>query len=1781
MAPPAPGTSLEDTASRAPDAAAVEAFGSAADFPANIDTLVPSGAKARAQANIAAIQLLDRLRPAGWSATLAEQRVLAAWSGWGAVPEVFDARNERFATERDQLRQLLSRDEYRHAEASILNAHYTDPALAAVIWQALLRAGFGGGRVLEPGCGSGTFIGHAPDSAVMVGVENDAITAAIAAALYPSAQVRNEGFETTRVPENSFAATVGNVPFGRYVVADPAHNPQRFTIHNHFICKSLALTALGGYVAVLTSRYTLDSANNAARRAMANQADLVGAVRLPSRAFTRVAGTEVVTDLLLLRRREPAKPAPEHAPGWLDTTSTVLSDPATGDSDDVTLNTYYLEHPENVLGSMELGRGLHGSPTMVVHGNTGEQLAAALRERLTDIVDTALRRGHGLTATAASLTVVSAGSFDSGLITAADRGEQTPLYTLRYNPATKAIEYWDGHDWRTNPTAKTLLTETRELIALRDVATSLIASQRDGRPQAERDQLRGHLNHLYDTYVRRHGPINRFTWVYPQEPTQERHDEKVAAAEARWREKEGQPGALYGGPVPVELAEQWDSAAWSTPAPYKKRRHLDGGMRHDPGWAVVSSLEIFDDATGQARKAPIFSTDLLTAAALRPTADTPEEALAMSLDRAGRVDIDLIAALLEVGVDDARSLIHGLVYPSLDDPDELMPVVTALSGNVRQKLHDTTQAARINPAYNDYVAALRDVMPPDRGADEIKARPGAPWIPAELVAKFAEETFGADGVTAEHVGGRWVVDVASYHRYGRLMTETWGMERRGCDAVSLLEALCNSRTVVIHTDEGVLDTQATFAAQAKCAKITEEFNRWLFKDPERAEALVAEYNRRFNSLRAPTYDGTHLRLPGLSDQFTPHFYQRNAVARILSEPTTLLDHVVGAGKTGTMVMAAMELRRLGLVRQPWIVVPNHIIEQIGREAQQWYPAAKVLLGSAATTADGRRRLVAQSAASEWDMVIVPQSAFTAIGVADTVKAHYIERELDTLRTQLEHAQADRTKKRIELAIKSATERLERLTAQHRKDTGLRFEETGCDYLEIDEAHLYKNKQRICNIDELSCPAASQRAEDLALKLQVLRQRRRDEALAAGIPVHRAVERVATFATGTPIANSLGELWVMQNYLRPDLLEAAGVADLGDWGAAFTATHTTIEVNATGTKLRPVTRVGKYTNLPDLLALSAAYTDVVTRDQVPVDLPALASGQRRIINIQPDIEVSDFITDLGWRADHLDPKDPARDNILKISNDGRNASLDPRLVHLGTPTHSRAAAVADQIMRIHTANADRVYRDTDTGPPLPLTGPLQIVFCDRGTPSSDPHHFTIYQAIKDELTARGMAAERIRFIHDARKPAEVKALFAQCNRGEVSVLIGSTEKMGTGTNVQARAIALHHVDVPWRPADLEQREGRIIRQGNQNQVVEILNYVTESTYDTVMWQKVQAKALFIEQMRRNEVLDTEIDDLSGGDIGSAAAETKAVATGDPRYLRQVELEDDVKRLTALERAHQESVRRRDWRVTTHERAIPAKQQALDQLAPIAEQAASHSGAPSCITVALTTHADRSAACNALAAACRQAFATGKDRGASQFTQIDASINGVDILAARDLTHDMLLLRLDVPSRITELKRDELMATAGGGEAAAHKERGLLRRVENLYNGLPAHHQMLSAELDRDRTELDDMLANLPGPFEHANALADRQAELAALTLELRLAAESPAALAKAAAADQRMAESGRKPGWSLLLNPTPSVLAELGYPTAESLRRAVRAQERIAHDQYHGRDLDTPGHEQEL
>ncbi len=1749
----------------ADDADPAPAAPPAQDFTPGTEIRVPSGTKARIEANIAVIDVLARLDAEARPATPAEQEVLACWSGWGAVPQVFDTRDDTYATQREYLRGALTAEQYRAAEASILNAHYTDPAVAAAMWKAVQDAGFSGGRVLEPGCGSGTFIGLSPDDAQMIGVENDPITAAVATHLYPSAQIRLEGFEATRVPNGSFAAALGNVPFGNFPVDDPAHNPQRFSIHNHFLIKALDFTAPGGYVVALTSHFTLDAANPKARAAIAERADLLGAVRLPTKAFNRVAGTDVVTDVLVLRRREDARGLDPADKAWVNTTAVnVLT--ADGDVVDLTLNDYFIEHPENVLGRISAGHGAHGSTTMIVTGDLTD-VAGALSRRLDTIIAEARTNDKALTATPSSLTNVAEISFDPGLLTKANAGQTLPLYSLRYNEDTKSIQSWGGMEWVEEKTPKTRIGEIRELLALRDTATAVITAQREQLPTEDREQLRAHLNYLYDAYVTKHGPINRYKLTSPQPITRDVHDRRFRKLEEQWRkENDG-----YQGAIPRELGEQWSERAWKPSTPVKLRPHITGALRRDPGWTALTALEIFDDATQAARKAPIFSVDLLGPPVVIDHAENIHDALAICLEQRRRVDIDRIAELLDQPEDTVREQLHGLVYPSLVDPDDLVPATIALSGNVRTKLAQASDAARFNPAYRDYADALRAVLPEDKGPAQITARLGAPWIGADYVAQFARETFEASSVKVDHANGQWGIDCYKHQRTTVAMTETWGTVQR--DAIDLLDALCNNKQIVVERTKADIearggpriDRNATVAAQAKATKIAERFQKWIFADAERRDILVAEYNRRFNSLVAPRHSGKALTLPGLSQRFEPHPHQRDAVARIIAEPTVLLDHVVGAGKSGTMFMAAMELKRLGLVTQPWIVVPNHLIEQIGREAKWWYPGANILMGEANTDAEGRNRLAAQSATSDWDMVIVPESAFTLTRVGDDLQAAYIERELVELKSCLESAKTDTSKKRIEAALKRKAERLAKLTRQDGKDHGLRFEQTGCDYLLVDEAHYYKNKARISQIAELSCPGGSERAEGLAMKLDLLRQRRRDEALAAGLNPSDIVERVATFATGTPVANSLGELYVMQDYLRPDLLADAGVGDINDWAATFTATINTVEVGPTGVGLRPVTRVGKFTNLPELLALSAAFTDVVTREQVTqnstIELPELAGGHRRVISITPSQEVRDFIADLGHRASTIDPRRMDIDNILKISNDGRNVSLDPRLANLEAPAVSRASTVADEIMRIHDATAENVYTNPESGAVSELRGGLQIVFCDRGTPSKDPKQFSMYGAIRDELIERGMDPAAIRFIHDAAKPADRLRLFEQCTRGEVSVLIGSTEKMGTGTNVQTRATALHHVDVPWRPADLEQREGRIIRQGNQNKTVEILNYVTAGSYDTVMWQKVEAKALFIEQIKRNDIDATEVEDVGGGEMSMAAAETKAIATGDPRYIQQVKLQDEVQRLDALERAHQEAMARRERRLGDAKRALQQVSTEIDQLGKLLPAIAQRGDRPATVGIGDRSFTERKDAAMPFAEACRRAMVSLKDRP-SWDTKPVATINGVTLVGRRAYADGLFVMSFDVPSGEISVELQDVYAattpTIGGGEAA--KARGLLQRAENLYKDLPAHHTRLTEYAARQQAELDDLNSTELADFEHRDELDDKRAELNELTAVLRLEAQSEDAKAAAQAATERLKAAGRSPGWSLELNPTPALIEDAGYPNADSYREAYRLTE---------------------
>ncbi|UOG23756.1 DEAD/DEAH box helicase family protein (plasmid) [Gordonia amicalis] len=1690
------------------------------DHPGTI--LVPSGEKSRARANIAAARLAVGCRDDNRYATAAEQRVLSQWSGWGAVPDIFDPNKSNWAEERAELRELLSATDYDSARRSTLNAHYTDPRLVSAMWDALQEAGFDGGRVLEPGCGSGTFMAMAPDTAVMVGVEKDSMTAQIAHLLNPQAQVRLEGFETTTVPQGAFAATIGNVPFAKTAVHDPVYNPDyRYNLHNHFLIKSLHLTAPGGWVMGITTHSTMDAVGAAgvdARREMAELADLVGAVRLPSSTFREVAGTDVTTDLLIFRRREEPL-APNVEPDWVQTRMVDLLD-RDGETKAIAVNAYFADHPERVAGQMQLSRGLYRDGSLTVAADEAHlSIPEHVRAILGDIVVEARRDGltHAPIITSSAEQDVDA--FREGLADATELYAGVPIAgTVRWNEERNEFESYVSAEggqpsWEPLSVAKSRVGETRHLLELRDLTVAVIGSQTSGADLAVRNDLRIALNRSYDSYVSTYGPINRFVEQGGRERTDTEVRERMVTLEQRWRIKngtrrldgDGEPVLdakgkpiidAYPGMMPPEEAERIAEEATQPTAVQFRRNHMQK-LRDDPMIATLMAIEIFNEDTQTARKAALFHRDVYSPPSRVERADTPQDAVAISLGESGRVDLGRVSQLLATDRDDAREQLRGLVYAAVDGSDDLLPAAEFLSGNVREKyaaaktLLDEATDDQVRHDLRESMEALAEVIPRDLQPNEIGVvKPGVNWIEKSDYAQFASEVLGAGQCRVERGAGLWTVNVRQYSVDVDKFYTDFGAPneepRKARTAGELFESLLNQESVSItnstaDVEQGapVIDQQATLMAQVQMTKIAEEFAQWVWSDQDRTERLVRVFNDRFNSFVAGKYDGTHLSLPGVSAEFEPHPYQRNAVARALAEPTVLLDHVVGAGKTGTMFMTAMELKRRGLVKQPWIVVPTHLIEQVAREAKQWYPAANVLAGRKSMDAEARRLLVSQSATADWDMVLVPASVFELIPTHPDRQANYMRAQLAELEHQLESggAQERSTVKRIEQAKARLEKRIKSLTTGKRsKDTGLYFEQTGADYLIVDEAHGYKNKARECAIDSLSHPG-SQKAEDLALKLSHLRELAQGRAMSEGRSLPSGAEKVAMFATGTPIANSLAEAWVMQQYLRPDVLETAGVHGVTDWAATFTKTRQETITNATGTRLQVVSTVSSYNNPKAMYALSQQFTDVVTRAQVPAKLPRFDG--RRMITTEPGQAVRDFIADLEYRGDSPEP-DARIDNPLKILNDGRNVALDPRLVGL-TPEKgtTRAETVADEISRIYHRDSDRTYLTEDRSTVAELPGSVQIAFCDRGTPKPDGS-WTVYSAIKDELIERGVAAEHIRFIHDAKTPAQRLKLFDDCKTGKVRVLIGSTERMGTGVNVQARLAALHHIDVPWRPADLEQREGRILRQGNQNEDVEILQYVTAGTTDTVMWGKVEMKSRFIDEYKMGQLSNTdELGEIDSESLTEAAAATKAAATGDMRFIKMVELEDEVSKLTAMEAAHRDTQAHARRRVGTLDREIPAKHAQIEALADITaaienwdndgRQFAVLDGHGNSAT--FDERPERSAA---LMERARETYFGLKGRGASDYRPIATfPETGIRLDMSRSIEGDMTYFRfsgpaLKTPQYLPSMEGEVFKKPAGPATAS-----GFATRVENHFAKLGTLPEQLTVDVE-DMTRERDML-----------------------------------------------------------------------------------------------------------
>lgn len=1627
------------------------------------ETLAPSGARARYDANVSAIRVLQLLDQQQRPATADEQRVLAAWSGWGAVPAVFDETKPDWAAQRRELQDLLTEDQYRQARRTVLNAHYTRPAYVDAIWSTLRELGFDGGTVLEPGSGAGTFIGLAPDDAHMVGVELDDTTARISQALYPDATIRSESFADTRIPGDTFDAAVGNVPFADIALHDPIDNANGHSIHNHFILKALRLTRPGGLVAVLTSHYTLDAANPAARREMARYADLVGAVRLPSGAHRRTAGTEAVTDLLILRRREPGQPVSDAL--WQSVSARRVDDVK------IRVNSYYDRRPENILGTITVGQGMYGSETVHVHADDLERVPDQLRKALSGIVADARERGLVMTERTSpapvDLDVPDPDDWD-GSIHALEEG--TFAVTTRTGRQPFAVP-------------KSAAAELRMLLRLRDAATVQLARERT--TVDDTDEIvhgREQLHRLWRDYVARYGAINRYT------------------------------------PTPTGRIDENGEPIMARRIPTAPRL-----LREDPFGPLVFALEVFDEDSQEAQPAALLERRVILPRAEKLGADTPVEALHLSLNRDGKVDLAYIAGLLGIEPDEARDQLGSLVY---DEPgtDRLVPAAEYLSGNIRPKLDAARAAAETDDRFRGNVDALAAAMPTPLTPEEITARVGAVWISPEYHQQFLRELLNDKNITVTNpLPAEWQVRGAM--RFTVRAQSEWGTPRR--PAPDLFESL--AKQAPIRVDDKVEDADGrerlvfnpteTAAAQEKAQLLQERFEEWVWEDPTRARELADEYNARFNSIVLRDYaaEGDYLTFPGMVASFQLRDHQRAAVARMISEPAVGLFHEVGAGKTAEMVTGAMELKRLGMVNKVGVVVPNHMLEQFTREWLQIYPQARLLAANTDNLAGDKRRVfVARAAANDWDAVILTREAFKRLPVDPSTAAAYTNYEIDLMQQALDNAaDVDRmTLKQIEKKLATAEEKQKKLLSVER-DPGITFEETGIDYLVVDEMHDYKNLNTVSRIPDANIDGAG-RATDMAMKLDYLRRTHGN--------------RVVTVATATPIANSITEAHVMQRYLRPDLLRDAGVEAFDAWAATFGETVTDVEMAPQGGgQFRVKTRFAKFRNVPEMLRMWHVFADVKTAEDLDLPTPSLrerADGKRLVetIAIDPSEEVLDYVRELGDRADAVASRSvpPEEDNMLKISTDGRKAALDIRMVDpTARPIQVPLDVVADNIARIHREHQDDVFNDTRTGEPSPVRGALQIVFCDLGTPNDT--RWNAYDELRMKLVARGVPEGGIRFVHEAKNDKEKARLFSAAREGRVAVLIGSTSKMGVGTNVQARAVALHDVDCPWRPADVAQRHGRILRQGNQNPEVGIYQYVVRNTFAAYMWQTIERKSRFINQVMRGRLDVREINDLGSDSL--TAAEAKALASGNPLLLERSIALNESSRLDRLERSWRRNqsllhstIRGIDTRVDQ----LRANIAALEVAQPKARDLAGDKFRMNVAGTSFTSRGDAAAAIAAWAqrSGIQYARPITDDRPRGQVGEI----SGFPIVGRTytDLGNVMLQLDLEgIPGARVRVPASKALDSA---------DLGIVRMLEHRVSDIAGMIGKARTEISEHEASRADAERSLAAPFKQADALAQARADLARIDAQLaELAGDTNSPATADAATPRRAAVAGSDTG----------------------------------------------------
>lgn len=1368
------------------------------------DQLGYGTAKEKFRANVMAIQVLKKCERESRYASPEEQEILSNYVGWGGLPDAFDESKASWSEEYQELKDLLTKEEYAAARESTLNAHYTQPVIIHSMYQALENLGFEKGNILEPSMGIGNFFGMLPEKlrqSHLYGVELDSISGRIGKLLYPDANIQIKGFEKTDYPNDFFDVAIGNVPFGSYKVNDRQYDRYNFMIHDYFLAKTIDQLRPGGVAALITTKGTMDKTSPEVRKYLAERAELLGAIRLPNNAFKANAGTEVSADILFFQKRESIS---IEEPEWI-----FLGTDANG----ITMNQYFVSHPEMVLGTMAEVSGPYGMETACLPVE-GRVLAEQLKDAVANI--------HGRMDPA-----VSAETELDEIIESIPADPEIRNYSF----AVIDGQIYYRINSLMNPVKLPAATAERVkgMVEIRDVVRDLIAHQmeEDASDDAILD-LQNRLNQVYDAYTEKYGVIGNNA---------------------------------------------------------NKRAFSD-----DSSYCLLCSLEELNEDGTLKRKADMFSKRTIKKAVAVTSVETSLEALTVSLNEKAKVDLAYMAKLTGKSEENIAEELTGIIFRDpvsnrWENADEY------LSGNVREKLKIARVFAENHPEYEVNVKALEQVQPRDLDASEIEVRLGATWIEPKIYRDFMEEMFHTPAylvgkvieVRYSEASGTWNISGKNADSYrNALTTVTYGTSR--ANAYKILEDSLNLKDVQIYDhvldDAGneirVLNEKETILANQKQDALKEAFRDWIFKDPERREQLCKIYNERFNSIRPREYDGSHLTFPGMNPEIELRPHQKNAVAHQLYGDNVLLAHVVGSGKTYEMVAAAMESKRLGLAQKSLFVVPNHLTEQWGAEFLQLYPGANILV---ATRKDfepaNRKKFCARIAMGNYDAVIIGHSQFEKIPLSEERQKRMIEKQIDELEAGIQAAKLESdgghfTVKQLEKTKKGLRRRLEKLEKKEKKDDVVTFEELGVDRLYVDEAHYYKNAflyTKMRNVAGIAQNEA-QKSADMFNKCQYM------DEITGGKGI--------TFATGTPVSNSMTELYIMQRYLQYDKLNKMGLGHFDSWASTFGEVVTSIELAPEGTGYRAKSRFARFYNIPELMSMFKEIADIKTADQLNLPVP---EAEYETVVLKPSQYQKDIVESLGERAETVrnGGVDPSVDNMLRITNDGRKLALDQRLINEMLPddTNSKVCACAERSF----------YTWKETAPQKSA----QLIFCDLSTPKADGV-FSVYQDLKEKLMEKGVPEKEIAFIHDANTEVKKTELFGKVKAGEVRFLLGSTGKMGAGTNVQDRLIALHHLDVGWKPSDLEQREGRIIRQGNQNSKVHIYRYVTEGTFDSYMWQLIENKQRFISQIMTSKSPVRSCEDVD--DTALSYAEVKAMAAGNPAIKEKMALDVEVSKLKLL-------------------------------------------------------------------------------------------------------------------------------------------------------------------------------------------------------------------------------------------------------------------------------------------